>query len=198
MLSFSRSLILLGCFILIAGCNTYRSGANLELGALGDDPKSVEILESMTAAANAKLEAARESDYKPLANDSDGDGLTDEKETEIGTDPYWPDTDNDRLPDGYEYNQREDPLTPNAEHLAAYRESMKKYQEQEESGRFLLLLFGTTCTSATINLTNCTGTCRGTCLLGSCKWSWDPIQWAYDKANSIPCPGWSCFCLLFC
>lgn len=37
--------------------------------------------------------------------DSDGDGLTDVKEDEIGTDPYDPDTDKDGLSDGEEFNQ---------------------------------------------------------------------------------------------
>jgi uncharacterized repeat protein (TIGR01451 family) len=34
--------------------------------------------------------------------DSDGDGLTDEEEEDLGTDPYSPDTDGDGLPDGFE------------------------------------------------------------------------------------------------
>ncbi len=34
--------------------------------------------------------------------DSDGDGLTDAREREVGTDPTDPDTDGDRLPDGWE------------------------------------------------------------------------------------------------
>lgn len=43
--------------------------------------------------------------------DSDGDGLLDSVEAEIGTDPYNPDTDQDGLSDGQEVNQyRTDPL----------------------------------------------------------------------------------------
>jgi len=38
-------------------------------------------------------------------NDSDGDGLTDVREVEIGTDPFDPDTDRDGLTDGDEVNR---------------------------------------------------------------------------------------------
>ena len=44
-------------------------------------------------------------------NDSDGDGLTDDEEAEIGTDPYDPDTDDDGLTDGEEVKKyKTDPL----------------------------------------------------------------------------------------
>jgi|APHM01.1.fsa_nt_gi hypothetical protein len=52
--------------------------------------------------------------------DSDGDGLSDAREREIGTDPTAPDTDGDRLPDGWEANGETDdgvPL-PDADPLA--------------------------------------------------------------------------------
>lgn len=43
--------------------------------------------------------------------DSDGDGLSDDQEKELGTDPYNPDTDDDGLSDGEEVNQyKTDPL----------------------------------------------------------------------------------------
>ena len=48
--------------------------------------------------------------------DSDGDGLTDEFELEIGTDPNNPDTDSDRLSDGEEVLRRNtDPLNPDTD-----------------------------------------------------------------------------------
>lgn len=48
--------------------------------------------------------------------DSDGDGLTDNEEAELGTDPYDPDTDNDRLMDGEEVKTYgTDPLNPDTD-----------------------------------------------------------------------------------
>jgi len=49
-------------------------------------------------------------------NDSDGDGLTDDEEAEIGTDPYDPDTDDDGLTDGEEVKKyNTDPLNPDSD-----------------------------------------------------------------------------------
>jgi len=48
--------------------------------------------------------------------DSDGDGLLDGQEAEIGTDPYNPDTDADGLSDGEEVNlYQSDPLNPDSD-----------------------------------------------------------------------------------
>lgn len=48
--------------------------------------------------------------------DSDGDGLLDSQEVDIGTDPYDPDTDDDGLSDGQEVNvYRTDPLNPDSD-----------------------------------------------------------------------------------
>lgn len=48
--------------------------------------------------------------------DSDGDGLIDSLEVQIGTDPYDPDTDKDGLSDGEEYNiHKTDPLNPDTD-----------------------------------------------------------------------------------
>ena len=46
--------------------------------------------------------------------DSDGDGLSDEEEAEIGTDPNNPDTDGDGFSDGEEVRKGTDPLDPNS------------------------------------------------------------------------------------
>jgi hypothetical protein len=47
--------------------------------------------------------------------DSDGDGLTDEEEAELGTDPINPDTDGDGLTDGEEVERGTDPLNPDTD-----------------------------------------------------------------------------------
>src|SRR5882724_2120448 len=46
--------------------------------------------------------------------DSDGDGLVDWKEIEIGTDPHNADTDRDGIPDAWEFNQGTNPLANDA------------------------------------------------------------------------------------
>ncbi|GEM_PF-5756804 len=52
----------------------------------------------------------------PPPVDSDGDGLTDEQEIALGTDPFNPDTDNDGLTDGEEVNiYGTDPLNPDTD-----------------------------------------------------------------------------------
>lgn len=47
-----------------------------------------------------------------LATDSDGDGLSDEEERRLGTNPFDPDTDHDGYPDGLEVALGSDPLDP--------------------------------------------------------------------------------------
>jgi hypothetical protein len=52
----------------------------------------------------------------PTKDDSDGDGLTDTQEKELGTDPNNPDTDGDGLNDGAEVNTtKTDPLNPDTD-----------------------------------------------------------------------------------
>jgi len=49
--------------------------------------------------------------------DSDGDGLSDVRESELGTDPYDPDTDKDQLSDGDEVlTEKTDPLNPDTDY----------------------------------------------------------------------------------
>ncbi len=49
----------------------------------------------------------------PTQTDSDEDGLTDDEEEELGTDPNNPDTDGDGISDGDEVENGTDPLDPN-------------------------------------------------------------------------------------
>ncbi|MEZ4468025.1 MAG: hypothetical protein R3F43_27230 [bacterium] len=51
----------------------------------------------------------------PRDDDSDGDGLTDVREREIGTDPFDPDTDDDGLNDGDERAAGTDPFLPDTD-----------------------------------------------------------------------------------
>jgi hypothetical protein len=44
--------------------------------------------------------------------DADGDGLTDDQEASLGTDPHDPDTDGDGMPDGWEVGYGLDPTAP--------------------------------------------------------------------------------------
>jgi len=52
--------------------------------------------------------------YAILEGDSDGDGLQDEEEEDIGTDPNNPDTDYDGMPDGWEVKYGLDPVFDDA------------------------------------------------------------------------------------
>src|SRR5205823_14967458 len=49
--------------------------------------------------------------------DSDGDGLTDDQEVDLGTDPLSADTDGDGIPDGREVSLGLDPLIPDPQTL---------------------------------------------------------------------------------
>jgi Tol biopolymer transport system component len=50
-----------------------------------------------------------------IGNDSDGDGLTDGDEADLGTDPHHPDTDGDGLNDALEVLYGSDPLKPDSD-----------------------------------------------------------------------------------
>jgi hypothetical protein len=70
-----------------------------------------EMVSATQTAAFNQTQAAGEGE-----RDSDGDGLTDTYELEIGTDPNNPDTDGDRLSDGEEVLRRNtDPLNPDTD-----------------------------------------------------------------------------------
>lgn len=191
-----RITVIIGCLLFIAGCSTPHQKLDLNLGAAGTNPKSAKNLQRLITGANVKIEAVQDTDYQPLENDIDGDGLTNEEEIEIGTDPHWPDTDNDRLPDGYEFRRGNDPLQVDEEAIDLFQQKVSKAQGHDDIGLACLQANPLSCTMVGFNATTCTATCTGTCIFGSvsCYWSWDPIQWAIDKAVGGPCPGWMCHC----
>ena len=59
--------------------------------------------------------------------DSDGDGVTDEQEVLLGTDPNNPDTDGDDLIDGLEVKLGTDPLLPDTDGETVSPITKKKY-----------------------------------------------------------------------
>lgn len=60
------------------------------------------------------------------AVDSDGDGLSDWQEAELGTDPYDPDTDGDGLTDGWELAHNYDPLNGNDGNPTLAQEALRQ------------------------------------------------------------------------
>ena len=74
----------------------------------GTVPDGEEVLDLGTDPLDA-------SDDVPPEEDSDGDGLTDEEEEELGSDPTNPDTDGDGVRDGVEANGTTDALNPDSD-----------------------------------------------------------------------------------
>ena len=75
--------------------------------------------QSLTSAASAAPTSrgahGLKSSLLQYVQDSDGDGLTDDEEADIGTDPNDPDTDDDGLNDGDEVDLGTDPLNPDTD-----------------------------------------------------------------------------------
>jgi YD repeat-containing protein len=65
-----------------------------------------------TGTSNRAKATGRAEVTSALLLDSDGDGLSDEEERQLGTDPFNPDTDGDGYPDGLEVALGSDPLDP--------------------------------------------------------------------------------------
>jgi len=79
---------------------------------LAPDPAAVAATQTSVAATNNMSMTAT---ARWGAMDSDGDGLSNALEVQIGTDPYNPDTDNDLLKDGVEYGTCASPLNPDTD-----------------------------------------------------------------------------------
>lgn len=89
-----------------ADARTFIAGNNTEVNSVID----AGVVWTWGARVPAKLVAVGG------PSDSDGDGLTDAEEEDLGTDPYDPDTDKDRLSDGEEVKKyHTDPLNPDTD-----------------------------------------------------------------------------------
>lgn len=78
--------------------------------AAGETLAAGEVLAATQTAAFNQTQAAAIGQ-----RDDDGDGLTNDQEVQIGTNPYNPDTDGDRLIDGEEVRRRTNPLNPDTD-----------------------------------------------------------------------------------
>jgi hypothetical protein len=76
--------------------------------------------------------------YAILEGDSDGDGLQDEEEEDIGTDPNNPDTDYDGMPDGWEVKYGLDPVFDDAQEDLDWDEytNIEEYNSHTDPGDF--------------------------------------------------------------
>lgn len=96
---------------------TTASGSDSDADGLDDayDPDSGGVTAALPDSDADGIPDFRDPDDNSL-EDSDGDGLTDGEEDEIGTDPQNPDTDGDGLQDGEEVDDYEtDPLVPDTD-----------------------------------------------------------------------------------
>ncbi len=89
-------------------------GAALVYG-LTSPPGDAQTTSTPTVRITAPTIATEPPTPRPPVLDTDGDGLNDAYEVEIGTDPHNPDTDQDGLPDGVEVEGCTNPLNPNTD-----------------------------------------------------------------------------------
>ena len=90
---------------------TYASAASLQAAPLAPSLRFlVPVDPAFIAAALAR--GAERINGKPVCLDSDGDGICDDDELIIGTNPYLADSDGDGYPDGLELALGSDPLDP--------------------------------------------------------------------------------------
>jgi len=69
------------------------------------------LLLGLAACTDSSTDTGSETDTDPAYQvDADGDGLSDGREADLGTDPNKPDTDEDHFPDGVEVERGSDPL----------------------------------------------------------------------------------------
>jgi hypothetical protein len=90
-------LVSMACLFIFLG----RRGSNQDARATQTAASSTLVAIGATQTVSANQTRAAEEGQQ----DSDGDGLTDSEENELGTDPFNPDTDGDELWDGREVNE---------------------------------------------------------------------------------------------
>ncbi|MDU6681607.1 MAG: LPXTG cell wall anchor domain-containing protein, partial [Varibaculum cambriense] len=84
-----------------AGTCTVGTDGNIKVTVPGDAASGTTITVTVKD-GDKTLDSSTVKVTKPSADDSDGDGISDEREKELGTDPNNPDTDGDGLTDGQE------------------------------------------------------------------------------------------------
>lgn len=88
-------------------CRPYKGGNNETCSLSANNGNYYILINAFAAFSNVTLTKS----YRIIASgDLDGDGLTNQQEAALGTDPYKIDTDGDGMPDGYEAANGLDPL----------------------------------------------------------------------------------------
>jgi uncharacterized membrane protein len=90
---------------------TYAAETTLTTGA----SQTYAVETTLTAGATQTIAANQTAAAIAGQLDSDGDGLTDQQEAELGTNPYNPDTDGDKSWDGVEVQQGTNPINPDTD-----------------------------------------------------------------------------------
>jgi hypothetical protein len=93
-------------FIFLAGQSRNQAARSTETAAFGT---------AVAIGATQTSEAIQTAAVEQSLMDSDGDGLTNHEEVQLGTDPDQPDTDGDGLSDGDEVRRGTDPLNPDTD-----------------------------------------------------------------------------------
>lgn len=113
-------LIIGGCaFVLVLGVVVFilrqRASQNIDAVSIAasSSTSNVQTKNATTTSATQQQMNAELARLKAMPVDSDGDGLPDDQEKKLGTDPHNPDTDGDGMNDGYEVFMKTDPLKSN-------------------------------------------------------------------------------------
>ena len=86
-----------------------------EIELESSDGGEIYEIEGTENGKRVELKIAADGTILKFEMDSDGDGLGDADESDVGSDPDDPDSDDDAFPDGFESENGADPLDPNAQ-----------------------------------------------------------------------------------